>query len=124
MNGFTILETMVAMVVAAAILAALYGLFGKNVTAVDGAEADARAVLLAQSRMEGIGIAQSLRPGISRGQTNDGYAWVEEVRPDEGAKLDPKAPLLPFAVKVTVSWSGERGTRSLSLDSVRLAAAP
>ncbi len=122
MSGFTILETMVAMVVAAVMLAGLYSLFGKNLTAVDGAEADARAVLLAQSRLEGMGVTRALHTGTTSGQTDDGYRWVEEVHPEESEPRDVRAALVPYAVRVTVSWQSERGPHSLSLDTVRLAA--
>jgi prepilin-type N-terminal cleavage/methylation domain-containing protein len=123
MSGFTILETLVAVVIASVMLTALYGLFGRNIAAVDGADSDARAVLLAQSKMESVG-ASPLRTGTTHGQTDDGYAWTEDIRLDDGLPRDARPSLVPFAVTVTVSWRNDQGPRSVSLDSIRLGSTP
>jgi len=124
MGGFTILETLVAVVIASAMLAALYGLFGRNIVAVEDAGDDARAVLLAQSKMESVGASRPLKTGTTHGQTDDGYAWTEDIRLDDSLPWGAQPSLVPFAVTVTVSWRNDQGPRSVSLDSVRLGATP
>ncbi|HEY1723152.1 MAG TPA: prepilin-type N-terminal cleavage/methylation domain-containing protein [Magnetospirillaceae bacterium] len=123
MHGFTILETLVALVVAAAILSVLYGLYGTTLGGIDAAEASTRATLLAQSRLESVGVARPLHIGVTRGQADGGYSWIEEVQPKIQKAVTASSQLIPFVVRVTVSWHDTRGGHSLSLDSIRLAAA-
>ena len=123
MAGFTILEAMVALIIAAMLLAVLHGLFGNELMAIGSAEGEARAILLAQSRLESLGISRPLAAGESRGRTEDGYLWREVVLPDSIGAPGQYASVTPFAVTETITWRTGAANHSLSFDTVRLGAA-
>lgn len=110
--GFTLLEVMVAFVIAALAAMALYraGFAGlaDSVTAARYQEALVRA----QSRLAAVGTLTALRPIRAHGRDGDGFHWRLEIAP-----LAHRDGLTLYAVRVTERF----GTRQVTLASERLA---
>jgi len=122
--GFTLLEFLVAFTIAVMLLFTFYRLMGGDLKDSAAADAVTRATLLAQSKMEAIGVTEPLAPGIARGRIDDDFSWRVEVAPwasDGGQASRPSRPTPKgYEVRVTVSWHDGENQRSVSLDSLRL----
>jgi general secretion pathway protein I len=118
--GFTLLEVLVSFVIAGVMLAVLFQMFSRGLSSFGQADGYARAVLLAQSRLESLGVAEPLVAGTTSGSFDRSYAWRLAVEPADAAA--PGAVVTPFNVRVTVAWREGGAERTVSLASLRLAA--
>lgn len=131
-EGFTLIEVLVAFVVAALALAVLYtggieGLVGTR-TATSRDEAVARAT----SRLEALCHGARLTPGVQSGDDGSGFRWYSRVQVAEATMLGRAGPdvaqpplrLTLFNVGVTVSWPGGRQPHEVSLATRCLTATP
>ena len=143
-GGFTLLEILVAFIIAAIGIAALVqGASG----GLGGAQAAAHyqeAVSRAQSRLALLAAAR-LQPGEQRGDDGGGYSWRVFIQPGAstpapqppakspaagGGAANPTsqtpptparaAQLVLYAVSVTIGWALDGGDRQVTLYSQRL----
>ncbi len=136
--GFTLLEVIVALAIAALALVVLFRAGGGGLSAVDTAARVEEAVARAQSHLAAFGRAGSIRPGESTGDDGDGYRWrlwtrpiAERAAPEEQSEggtltgLRPsQLPLVLYDVEVTISWRSAGRNRSIAIATRRLGAAP
>jgi general secretion pathway protein I len=125
-QGFTLIEVLVAFIIAIAALAVLAraGLDGVRSTTV--AARYQEALTRAQSHLAAVGDA--LQPSDRQGDEGDGFHWhvriapvASEVLAATGApKAGPSPRLSLMAVSVAISW-GEGSRRTVELDSERVA---
>lgn len=123
-NGFTLLEVLVAFIIAAAALAVLFGGALDGLTAARTAGRYEQALARAQSRLAGVGRMAPLAAGSQEGD-EDGYHWQVRVVPvavaSPPAGAAPRQRPVLFAVSVAVSWpGGTEGRRQVLLESSRL----
>ena len=123
-SGFTLLEVLVAFVIASMALAVLFqgateGLHGTSLAA-HYQEAMARA----QSRMASLGRDLALRDADQQGDDGGGYHWRTRITTIATAPLStqstgqaPRAAL--HAVEVTIAWPGDGGNRQVVLRTQR-----
>jgi general secretion pathway protein I len=126
-NGFTLLEVVVALAIAALALVGLFRAGSSGLFAVDTAARAEEAVQRAQSHLAAVGRDAALVEGDSTGDDGGGYRWALRVRP-----LTARQSLAPdgvssttttlFNVEVAISWSGRAGDRSVVLRTLRLGA--
>jgi general secretion pathway protein I len=131
-RGFTLLEVLVAFVIAALALAVLYqgALDGLLATRVAGRTED--AVTRAQSHLAAVGHGTVVVAGDQQGNDGGGYHWRLLIRPGGIAPLAhgddaaiTKGPHVElFAVTVWISWQEDGTTRDVRLDSERVGLAP
>lgn len=123
-RGFALIEILVAFTIAATSLAVLFQLFSTDLRSVERADAYAHATLLAESRLESIGVVEPLAPGILVGRFDDRFSWrvaIERFMPDDEATAQAK-PVL-FNLHVTVLWRDGQADSTVSLDTLRMAPA-
>ena len=104
-GGFSLLEVLVALVIMAMSLGALYQAVGGALRGLGDVDRRGHAALLASSLLE-------LHPSIPRGglaeegATAQGYAWRYSATPLEDARPPPSArsTLILYRVEVVVSW--------------------
>lgn len=109
--GFTLLEVMVAFVIAALATVALLQAGFHGAAGNLAAARVEQAVSRAQSRLASVGVLTALRPVQLSGDDGGGYSWRLAITP---LQSDGKVTL--YAVNVT-----ERiGTREVRLDTERL----
>jgi general secretion pathway protein I len=123
--GFTLLEVLVAFVIAALAIAVLFeGTLG-GLQAARTAGAYQEALSRAQSHLAVLGPALPLAAMDQAGDDGSGFRWrlrvvpLQTARPAQGSSTPAAAPTL-YAVTVTVSWTAAGQTRSVSLNSDRI----
>ena len=127
--GFTLLEVLVAFIIAALALAALFsaGLGGLRAASVSGRYTE--AVSRAESHLAAASIGDALTAGDRQGDEGNGFHWRVRVTPTATTAPVPGAdrstPLLAlYAVSAAVSWEEGGRTRSVQLDTMRAGSAP
>ena len=93
-QGFTLLEVIVAVVIAALCLAALSQVFATGVRAAGTGSDYMRAMTLAQSLLSGVGVEKSVADGSESGSSKDGrLAWTLTVASEPTDEAEN--PILP-----------------------------
>ena len=123
--GFTLLEILVAFVIAAMALSVL---FSGGLQGLETGRAAARtdeAVARAQSRLAALCHGTTLQPGAKSGDDGGGFAWSSQVRPAgstvvlRGDPEDPKPPqplrVTLFDVSISMAWEGGSHRRGVTL---------
>jgi general secretion pathway protein I len=125
--GFTLLEVLVALVVAGLAMSAIVGVFG-NSLAGHAVVSDAETALaLAEEKLALAGAAAPLRPGSDKGVFADRFAWQTTVSRyadggDGKQTGQPKASEPLYRIAVDVAWQDGRRSRQLALSTLRLGA--
>lgn len=125
LSGFTLIEVMVALAIAALGLGVLMAAAGTGLGNATLADQYIDATRRAQSHLAAVGSLTPLRAGIQSGNDGGGYSW--QVRISEPVLHAPgmgKQPLGLYTVEVTLSWHSGVSTRSVSLQSRRLSYIP
>lgn len=125
-GGFTLLEVLVAFAILAVALGVAFEIFASGLRGARSAEALTRAVLIAESRLAGIGVETDLTPGAAEGEAGDGMRWRVVIGEQAAADGDDdriETPSLPVLldITVTVSWDGVGGEQFFALTTSRLA---
>ncbi len=129
-GGFTLLEVLVAFVIAALALGVLYSGGIEGLAATRLASRRDEAVLRAAARLEAACHGARLAPGLQSGDDGSGFSWRTQVQVADSAVLargstdDPRAKLrlTLFSVGVTISWPGGLRPHAVSLATRCLAA--
>lgn len=122
-RGFTLLEVLVALAIAALGIGALVEAASGGLTNVDVAAQYLSALHRAQAHLATLGIESALSAGERDGRDEDGYRWHVKITPvAAGARAEDVGRALPtlFAVEVAVSWRRGLVTRTVTLDTLRL----
>jgi len=129
--GFSLLEVLVAFMIVALVVTALFRLFGGAMTNMSAADDWTRALLVAQSRLAVASVAQPLRETTEAGTEDDGriewrtsvVAWVPPgVNADvEQASQTMTTRLFRISVDVRFPGIGDK-PRSLSLSTIAIGA--
>jgi general secretion pathway protein I len=128
-RGFSVLEVLVAFIIVALVVTALFQLFGGALRNASGATDWTRALLVAQSRLELEASTQPLREVSDAGTEADGHiSWraavTPYVPPNPDADLEQASESMPtrlYRISVDVTFPGEDGKpRSLSLSTLRI----
>jgi general secretion pathway protein I len=130
-RGFTLLEVVVALVIAAAALGIMFRVAGEGLTSVRAADGYQDAVSRAKSHLAAVGRDAALLEGESEGDDGGGYAWHLRIAPlaaagaDKGPQLvggeQAARQLVLYTVEVTVSWRDQTRQREVTLRTERLA---
>ncbi|HEV2220364.1 MAG TPA: prepilin-type N-terminal cleavage/methylation domain-containing protein [Casimicrobiaceae bacterium] len=127
--GFSLLEVLVAFVIVALVVTALFRLYGGAMGNMSAADDWTRALLVAQSRLAIAAAAQPLREATETGTEDDGRVeWsssiVPYVPPDANADLEQASQTMPtrlYRISVEVRFPGIGDQRrSLSLSTVAI----
>ena len=131
-GGFTLLEVLVAFIIAAIAIAALLQGASGGLHSVQAAAHYQEAVSRAQSRMALL--QSSLAPGEQQGDDGGGFTWRVRVQPGASTpvpqppRAQPAGPnrserLVLYAVAVSIAWRLDGGDREVTLYSQRLGTA-
>ena len=115
-GGFTLLEVLIAFVIAAAALTALTRAGLDGLLSLQAASRYEQALARAQSRLATALHGPPLRPGTLEGDDGGGFRWRVQVRPADGPTVQPlgsrgarrlmRVQSVLFAVSVQVWWGG------------------
>ena len=126
-KGFTLLEAMIALAIAAFGLASLMAATGTGLGNAKLAGQYIEATRRAQSHLSLIGTSMPLNPGDRSGDDGGGFSWRVRISPPLiRAKAGPGAQSLPafYTVEVRISWQSGGSTKNVSLQSQRLGPIP
>lgn len=127
-NGFTLLEVIVALALAALALVALFQAGSAGLLTVDQATRVEAAVDRAKSHLAEFADTGVITPGESEGDDGGGYHWRLTARPiaSQSAKTPPDqtgTPATLYDIDVTVGWGTGRHRRSVELETERIGSA-
>ncbi len=123
--GFTLLEVMIAFVIASLALAVLFRASLDGLGIASSATRYEDAVARARSRLASVGASGYLQPGDTQGEDGGGYHWrlrisavaVAQSPKVSGIAINDEGATL-YSVSVAESWDG--GRRSVTLNTERL----
>lgn len=118
--GFTLIEVIVALVIAGLGLAMLMAAAGSGLENVTAADRYIQAASLAQSRLAQVGKSLPLKKGNYTGDEGEGFRWRVRVADPVSQATGKTTALALYPVTVTEIWQGGATPRSLSLYSERL----
>lgn len=127
-RGFTLLEVIVAVVIAALCLAALSQVFATGVRAASTSSDYMRAMTLAQSLLAGVGVEKAASDGSESGTSSDGrLTWTVTIstEPTDEAENPIRPPLelkRVIARVVAVGANDAPGSRGRTVELVTLLA--
>jgi general secretion pathway protein I len=123
-GGFTLLEVVVALAIAAVALVGLFRAGSGGLFAVDTAARAQEGIERAQSHLAAVGRDAALVQGEFTDDDGGGYRWRLRVRPVASRALAPDGNSARSAtlydVEVAISWPGRSGDRSVVLKTLRL----
>ena len=127
-NGFTLLEVLVAVAIAALAFVGLFQAASGGLFAADTAARAEEAVQRAQSHLAAVGRDAALVQGEFTDDDGGGYRWRLRVQPVASRQVlapngNSAATSTLFDVEVTILWPGRDGDRSVALRTLRLGAA-
>ena len=130
-GGFTLLEVLVAFVIAALALGVLFRGAIEGLASVRLADRTSEALTLAQSHLAAVGHGIAVRTQTQQGEDGGGFSWSLSMRPLQSAPLiqnggDPLHPAREtlFEVRVSESWATRNGRRGATLVVRRVAVTP
>lgn len=123
--GLTLLEVLVALLIAGAALGFLFqGTLG-GLRAAETAGRTEEALSRARSRLAAVGHGAPLGTGDHQGDDGGGYRWRVRVTPVATRAGAPGASVLTlYGVQVTLAWGSGAQARSVTLETRRLGSAP
>jgi prepilin-type N-terminal cleavage/methylation domain-containing protein len=126
-DGFTLIETLVALVIFAGVFAALTASLSGGSKGLRVAQMDQRALMLAKAKLASAGLEARLFDGQQEAGDDDGFGWRVDVRqrvPADGEIKD--LGQRAFWVLVSVTWleGPLRKIRTTELKGLKLSAAP
>jgi prepilin-type N-terminal cleavage/methylation domain-containing protein len=123
-GGFTLLEVVVALAIAAVAFVGLFQAGSGGLLAVDTAARAQEAIQRAQSHLAAVGRDAALVQGEFTDDDGGGYRWQLRVRPVGTRALGPDGSSARSAtlyeVEVAILWPGRSGDRSVVLKTLRL----
>jgi prepilin-type N-terminal cleavage/methylation domain-containing protein len=131
-SGFTLIEVIVAVVIAAMCLTALAGVFSSGTRAAGIAADLSRASTLAQSLLAGAGLEKPLTEGVESGASGESLTWTvsvsDEPTEDSDNPIRPPYLLKRVTAKVVAGSTASRGStdtqRSVELTTLRAVPRP
>ena len=121
-KGFTLLETLVAVMILGVSLVILLQLLSQDLSATGDSMEYGRAVLLARMKMEELLVRETPAAAPLSGNFEGGYAWSAAYRATEAAA--PAGGMRPLELTVVVHWSQEGSPKQFSLSTIKLFANP
>jgi general secretion pathway protein I len=107
-KGFTLIETLVAMMLLAISLVVILQLFSGGLRSGKMADDYTRAIFYAREKMEEYLLADDFQEGIFEGTFDENYRWLVDIKlvKPEDEDADEEKPLLVdlFNVDVQVFW--------------------
>jgi general secretion pathway protein I len=122
-DGFTLIEVIVALAIAAIGLGALVAAAGQGLRNVTAANLYMEATRRAQSHLDMIGLTKPPVEGEQSGDDGGGFIWRVKVAPvvsQAPPKGSNKDPLTLYDVTVTISWKNDGQVKSVWVQSEKL----
>lgn len=126
-RGFTLLEVLVAFVIAALALGVMFEVSGDALSASQRAAHYEEALVRARSHLAMATNGGSLMPGNWDGDDGGGFRWRLHIVPVATAATAagrPMPPIALYAVDVSITWTEDERTREVRLDTEQIGQPP
>jgi general secretion pathway protein I len=127
MRGFTLLEMIIALMIAGLAAVALFEAAGSGLGETKTAAMYDQAIVRAKSRLAAATHGTKLVTGDWRGDDGGGFRWRLHVAPVASASLRPigligpraraSVPIVLYAVSVWIGWTDGGSERAVRLDT-------
>ncbi|MBB2202579.1 pseudopilin I [Gluconacetobacter tumulisoli] len=121
--GFTLIEVLIAFVIAMLALGVVYeGMVG-GIAATQIANRTEEAISRAQSHLAAVGHGMRVVPLVQGGDDGSGFTWQIRIVPEQSGVLDHGPAMVLYQVEVSESWpdlSASGGRRTVVLRTRRL----
>lgn len=123
-RGFTLIEVLVALAIAALGLVAIFEGASAGMRSVDLAQRYVAATRLAQAHLAEVGAVIPFGDGETGGADAGGYRWRIRMKPARTPAADADGPrgAALYAVESVVSWGPAAHPWAVRLETLRLAA--
>lgn len=131
--GFTLLEVIVALIIAVLAASALYRAIGTGMRATADASMYEQAIVRARSHLASAADGAKLVPGEWQGDDGGGFHWYLRVVAEQTATVRPfgfigpqatsSLPVVLYRVVVAMSWQVGDGTKQVVLQTERIGGA-
>jgi general secretion pathway protein I len=119
-KGFTLIETLVAIMVLSISLVAIMQLFSGGLKAARLSENYTRAVFHAREKMEELLVSPKMAEGELEGSFDDEFRWKAEIRHIESVK-DSNPSTDTFAIRVEISWNEGESRKRFDISTLKVA---
>jgi len=121
--GFTLIEVMAAFAIFAVLFGLILQILSTSISNTRRSGDFTQAALLAQSRLDMVGIEEVPEPGRYSGEFNDEYGWELLIEPyfiedGEGAMYE-ELPIDLYYVGLTVFWQDGPRERTARFETLR-----
>ena len=120
-QGFSLLETLVALAVLAIALGVIYQIFGTSLRNMQYAKDYSYAQMLAESKLSELSKGIPVKEGAYGGDFNDKYSWQMDVAPLPVVSDDGADEVNKFRVDFSVRWNSGGRQQMITLRTYRLA---
>ena len=129
MQGFSLLEILVAFTLLALAMGVLMQIFSRGVNGATLADRYAKATMYAESKLASVGIEESLKESSASGKFDDDFSWALSVRPyrdpfpkeQSVADFEKLMPTQLYEIDLKVSFTpDDRRERVFNLSTLRL----
>jgi len=104
-DGFTLVETLVAMSILSISLVVILQLFSCGLKSSKLSDNYTRAIFHAREKMEEILLDNNFTDRAIEGEFSDGFEWkVQTLRLEPAQEEEAKLPVDIFSIKVNVNW--------------------
>ena len=128
--GFSLIETLVALVITGLALTAIAGVIGNGLFGDRVSEAAQTALSLAEARIAAAGAEEALQPGHRGGVFTGRFHWqlaitrYDDRPPDTPAAVDPASTRQLYRIVAVVAWRDGLRQRRIELATLRLGPQP
>jgi len=123
-HGFTLLETLVAMMILSIALVVILQQFSGALDGGHIAESYTRAVWHAREKMDELLLYKTLSERIVEGDFGDGYRWRYRIEPAASDSPLDLEGLATFTITVWVDWQQGRNTKQMDISTLTIAKLP
>jgi general secretion pathway protein I len=123
-NGFTLLETLVAMMILSIALVIIFQQFSGALNAGHTSKSHTLAVWHAREKMDELLLHETLSEEIQEGDFGDGYRWRYRIEPANSDSQLNLEGVATFTISVRVSWKQGQKTKNMEISTLALAKSP
>ena len=120
-GGFTLIETLVAMMILSIALVIVLQLFSGGLNSSQRSGAYTLAIFHAREKMEEILLPETLVDGVYEGEFADGYTWQAEIVSVQSEEEEDliRIPFVTFNIIVQVGWSEGAHIRHFEISTLK-----